>query len=87
MFTRFGAHVEEETAKLIRRGERMREILKQPRFQPFSVQEEFLSLLVLETGVLDELDLDAVNASSAAITANIMMAFPEIISRIRNNFV
>ncbi len=82
VFTRFGAHVEEETAKLIRRGERMREILKQPRFQPFSVQEEFLSLLVLETGVLDELDLDAVNASSAGITANIMMAFPEIISRI-----
>lgn len=82
MFTKFGAHVEEETAKLIRRGERMRELLKQPQFQPFSVEEEFLSLLVLETGVLDELDLDAVNASTAMIIADIITAFPKIISQI-----
>jgi F-type H+-transporting ATPase subunit alpha len=82
VFTRFGAHVEEETAKLIRRGERMREILKQPRFRPFSVIEEFLSLLVLETGVLDEIELDAVNALSARITEDIIGAFPAIIDRI-----
>ena len=82
VFTRFGAHVEEETAKLIRRGERMREILKQPRFRPFSVIEEFLSLLVLETGVLDELELDSVTALTVRITEDIIGAFQEIIDRI-----
>lgn len=85
VFTKFGAHVEEETAKLLRRGERMREIMKQPRFHPFSAEEEFLSLLVLETGVLDELKLNAVNETSAKITAEIIKAFPEIISRINKD--
>ena len=35
VFTKFGAHLEEETLSLIRRGERLREIMKQPRFPPF----------------------------------------------------
>jgi F-type H+-transporting ATPase subunit alpha len=85
VFTKFGAHVEEETAKLIRRGERMREILKQPRFHPFSLEEEFLGLLILETGVLDGLDLSSVNAASARITADIIAALPEIIGRIKTD--
>jgi F-type H+-transporting ATPase subunit alpha len=83
VFTRFGAHVEEETAKLLRRGERMREMLKQPRFRPFSVEEEILSLMILESGVLDSRELNTVDAAASAIRTEIKTAFPALVDRIR----
>ncbi len=60
VFTKFGAHLEDETAKLIKRGERMREVLKQPRFHPFTLSAMVLSFIILESGILD-----AVNTASA----------------------
>ena len=56
-FTRFGARLEEESARLIRRGVRLRELLKQPRFAPCALEDQVLSFLVLESGVLDARDL------------------------------
>ncbi|MEW6585835.1 MAG: F0F1 ATP synthase subunit alpha [Nitrospirota bacterium] len=83
VFTKFGAHVEEETAKLIRRGERLREILKQPRFYPFSLDEEVLSFIILESGRLDEVDLSLVEGACREILSKIREAFPQVVDRIR----
>jgi F-type H+-transporting ATPase subunit alpha len=84
VFTKFGAHVEEETAKLIRRGERLREILKQPRFYPFSLEEEVLSFLILESGVLDALDLSSVERVYREILVQTKNAYPELMDRIKH---
>ncbi len=84
VFTKFGAHVEEETAKLIRRGERLREILKQPRFYPFSVEEEVLSFLILESGVLDALDLSSGEKVYKEILVQAKNAYPELMDRIKH---
>jgi F-type H+-transporting ATPase subunit alpha len=83
MFTKFGAHIEEETAKLIRRGERLREVLKQPRFYPFSVEEEVLSFLILETGILDALDIASVEGAYKKILEKTKHTFPEVINHIK----
>ncbi|MFO0794718.1 MAG: hypothetical protein U0586_11745 [Candidatus Brocadiaceae bacterium] len=61
VFTKFGAHVEEETVKLIKRGERLREILKQPQFHPFTLEDEVLSFIILESGVLDNVAITLVD--------------------------
>jgi F-type H+-transporting ATPase subunit alpha len=84
VFTKFGAHVEEETAKLIRRGERLREILKQPRFYPFSVEEEVLSFLILESGVLDGPDLSSVEKVYKEILVQTKNTYPELMDRIKH---
>ncbi|MDR4508119.1 MAG: F0F1 ATP synthase subunit alpha [Candidatus Brocadiaceae bacterium] len=81
MFTKFGAHLEEETAKLIRRGERLREILKQPRFHPFALGEEVLSFLILQSGVLDTVDIHTVETVSQKILFMAKLAFPELINQ------
>ena len=83
VFTKFGAHLEEETAKLIRRGERLREILKQPRFHPFSLEEEVLSFLILDSGVLDAIEIDSVEKVCREFIDQAMRTFPEITNRIR----
>jgi F-type H+-transporting ATPase subunit alpha len=84
VFTKFGAHLEEETSRLIRRGERLREILKQPRFHPFSLEEEVLSFLILESGILNALDIDSVDRVYRDVLNQTKLAFPEIMARIKN---
>ncbi|MBW7897256.1 ATP synthase subunit alpha [Candidatus Brocadiaceae bacterium B188] len=82
VFTKFGAHVEEATAKLIKRGERLREILKQPQFHPFTLEDEVLSFIILESGVLDNVAITLVDKVCKEITNAAKTAFPEIIRRI-----
>jgi F-type H+-transporting ATPase subunit alpha len=84
VFTKFGAHIEEETARLIRRGERLREILKQPRFHPDSLEDEVLSFLILESGVLDVVDITAARKVCNAMIGKVKREFPDIIGRIAN---
>lgn len=82
VFTKFGAHLEEETAKLIRRGERLREILKQPQFHPFTLENEVLSFIILESGILDNVAIPLVAKVCNEIIKKTQAAFPEIIKRI-----
>ena len=82
VFTKFGAHVEEATAQLIKRGERLREILKQPQFHPFTLEDEVLSFIILESGVLDNVAITLVDKVCKEITNAAKTAFPEIIRRI-----
>ncbi len=85
IFTKFGAHVEEETAKLIRRGERMREMLKQPRFHPISIEDQVLGLMVLETGILDGTETGRIEKVCGDILKKVRQAFPEIVYRLKSD--
>jgi F-type H+-transporting ATPase subunit alpha len=82
-FTKFGVHLEEETAKLIRRGERLREILKQPRFRSFSMEEQIISLIILDSGVLDAADISRIKYIYEVILNKTRETFPELVDRIR----
>jgi F-type H+-transporting ATPase subunit alpha len=84
VFTKLGAHLEEETSRLIRRGERLREILKQPRFHPFSLEEEVLSFLILESGILDALDIDSVDRVYRDVLNQTKRMFPEITAHVKD---
>jgi F-type H+-transporting ATPase subunit alpha len=70
VFTRFGAKVEEATQKKIDRGRRIREILKQPRFQPMKFAHQVLVLLSIQHGVFDDVEL----ADMAALEAELIEA-------------
>ena len=59
-FTRFGAELEPETRRRLRRGQRLREALKQPRLQPWPLGFEAAALFAVREGALDELPLDKV---------------------------
>jgi F-type H+-transporting ATPase subunit alpha len=82
VFTKFGAHLEEETARLIRRGERLRELLKQPRFHPVSLAGEVLSFMILESGILDPVEITAIEKECGDIVNRIVNAYPESVDRI-----
>jgi F-type H+-transporting ATPase subunit alpha len=86
-FTKFGVHMEEETARLIRRGERLREMLKQARFHPFDLGDQVAGLIILDSGVLDTADIASVREISEKIIARMKNAFPDLMDRIRRGDV
>jgi F-type H+/Na+-transporting ATPase subunit alpha len=85
VFTKFGAHIEDETAKLIRQGERLREILKQMRFHPSPLEDQVLGFLILETEVLDGVNLTETRRVCDEMVAKMKGEFPDIVARIVND--
>ena len=83
VFTKFGMKIEEETAQLIRRGERLREILKQPEFYPRSLEEEIVSLMIVESGVLDPVEPAEVRNKCQEIMKTIRQQIPDVLDHIR----
>jgi len=66
-FARFGAEVDEATQRQIRRGERLRAVLRQPAHQPLSLAAQIVVLLAATEGYLDEVALEDVPASESEI--------------------
>ena len=56
-FSRFGTRLDDDTRKTLERGRRVREVLKQPQYTPLSVSEQIASLVAVNRGVFDELDV------------------------------
>ncbi|GGO81609.1 ATP synthase subunit alpha 1 [Marinobacterium nitratireducens] len=63
LFTRFGARLEAEMEKSIRRGRVLREILKQDRLSPVSIEFEMAWMVAFNDGLLDDLAPADVNAT------------------------
>jgi F-type H+-transporting ATPase subunit alpha len=59
--------MDEDTRQTLARGRRVREILKQPQYQPLSVPEQIAALLAANEGLLDDVPLDDIAAAAEAI--------------------
>ncbi len=70
-FARFGTRLDEPTRKALNRGRRVREILKQPRFQPIPSAEQIAVLLALTTGVFDSIDVNHLAGAKEAAQSTI----------------
>jgi F-type H+-transporting ATPase subunit alpha len=66
-FARFGAHLDEDTRKIIEHGRRIRACLKQPEFAPVSVPAQIAILLALSAGLFDPVPLDQMADSERAV--------------------
>jgi F-type H+-transporting ATPase subunit alpha len=60
VFTRFGARVELAMEKAIKRGRVLRELLKQERLAPISVEDQLAWLIAYNEGIFDNAELTAV---------------------------
>ncbi len=59
-FAKFGSDLDPASQRLIKRGERSVELLKQDIHQPLSVQEQIALLKVNDEGILDNLSVDQI---------------------------
>jgi F-type H+-transporting ATPase subunit alpha len=81
-FARFGTRLDEETQQTLRRGRRVREVLKQPESRPIPVPEQVAVLLATTEGLLDSVPVDRVSQAAAAIREQVRAQAGEISTRI-----
>lgn len=70
-FSRFSSRLDDRTRKLIERGKRIREILKQPQFNPLQVDEQIILLLAVTHGLFDDISIDSIEDAKEKIIASV----------------
>jgi F-type H+-transporting ATPase subunit alpha len=59
-FSQFASDLDQSTRKLLDRGRRLTEILKQPQYQPLTVEEQVVVIYAGVNGFLDSIDIKEV---------------------------
>ncbi|HNR65579.1 MAG TPA: F0F1 ATP synthase subunit alpha, partial [Atribacterota bacterium] len=85
IFSRFGTQLDENTEKVLIRGRRIREILKQNQYHPYSVLEQIIYLLAISHGLLDGIEESAVSEFKRLIREKKEDRLVGIEERINNN--
>ncbi len=85
IFSRFGTQLDENTEKVLIRGRRIREILKQNQYHPYSVLEQIIYLLAISHGLLDGIEESAVSEFKRLIREKKEDRLVRIEERINNN--
>ncbi|MDZ7691083.1 MAG: hypothetical protein U5K69_08080 [Balneolaceae bacterium] len=67
IFSRFSARMDESSRKIIERGRRLREVMKQPQYQPMSPVKQVAELLAVNEGYLDELEMSQISEAKQLI--------------------
>src|SRR5690606_24821625 len=68
-FAQFGSDLDASTQKLLNRGARLTELLKQPQFSPMPFEEQAVSIFAGTNGYLDAVPVDRVTAYEADMLA------------------
>jgi F-type H+-transporting ATPase subunit alpha len=68
-FAQFGSDLDAATQRLLNRGARLTEILKQPQFSPLRVEEQVVVIFAGTSGFLDRLPVDRVREFESGLLA------------------
>lgn len=82
-FAQFGSDLDKSTQHLISHGKKLVEILKQPQYSPFVVEEQVISIYAGVKGYLDEIPLEQIKDFEQKLLADIKVQVPEILKAIR----
>jgi F-type H+-transporting ATPase subunit alpha len=83
-FAQFASDLDPATQKLLNRGSRLTELLKQPQFSPMPTEEEVISIYAGVKGYLDKIEVRDVGRFESSLLAEIKSKAPEILSAIAN---
>jgi F-type H+-transporting ATPase subunit alpha len=84
-FAQFGSDLDASTQKLLARGARLTELLKQPQFNPMPVEEQVASIYAGTQGFLDSVDVKDVVRYEAAMLSYLRSDKPKILKAIRDS--
>ncbi len=82
-FAQFASDLDPITQKLLNRGARLTELLKQPQFNPLPVEEQVVSVFAGTQGYLDKLPLNAVGRFEKKLLDEVRIKAPGILETIR----
>jgi len=83
-FARFGTRLDEDTLNTLERGRRVREVLKQPQYEPLSAPHQIISLVAVTGGIFDGLNPDDIEKAERSLRQTIMEKIPDVWNRIES---
>ncbi len=82
-FAKFGSDLDASTQKMLARGERLTELLKQPQYKPFAVEEQVAVIYAGTRGYLDPIPTNKVGAFQEALISRLKGSYPQFLEGIR----
>jgi F-type H+-transporting ATPase subunit alpha len=82
-FAQFSSDLDASTQQLLARGARLTELLKQPQFSPYPVEEQVVVIFAGTRGFLDKVDVNRVGAFEKQLLNELRGS--EIMTSIRDN--
>ncbi|SFJ98752.1 ATP synthase F1 subcomplex alpha subunit [Sphingomonas sp. NFR04] len=83
-FAQFGSDLDASTQKLLNRGARLTELLKQPQFSPLPFEEQTISIFAGTSGYLDQVAVNDVVRFEAAMLAHFRSQHADVLAEIRD---
>ena len=84
-FAQFGSDLDATTQRLLNRGARLTELLKQPQFSPLKMEEQVVVIYAGVNGYLDPLPVDRVRAFEQGLLALVRSKYGGILDAIRDS--
>ena len=84
-FAQFGSDLDASTQKLLNRGARLTELLKQPQFSPLPFEEQTVSIFAGTSGYIDSVPVQDVVRYEAAMLAEMRSKHADILKDIRDS--
>ena len=82
-FAQFASDLDASTQKLLARGARLTQLLKQPQYSPLPVEEQVVSIYAGTRGYLDTIAVDAVTEYEQRMLEDIRANGEDILEEIR----
>ncbi len=82
-FAQFGSDLDAATQRLLKRGERLTELLKQPQYTPLPVEEQVVSIYAGVRGYLDGIEPNEVTRFEERLLADVRAKHSDILDTIR----
>jgi F-type H+-transporting ATPase subunit alpha len=82
-FAQFASDLDAATQRLLARGARLTEVLKQPQYQPMPVEEQVVSIYAGVRGFLDKIRVDQVTRFEQGLLAEVREKGKDILAGIR----
>ncbi|MEL7480470.1 MAG: F0F1 ATP synthase subunit alpha [Pseudomonadota bacterium] len=82
-FAKFGSDLDAATQKLLNRGARLTELLKQPQFAPLQMEEQVIVIYAGTRGYLDEVAIDDVTRFEKELLMHLRSSRESLLTKIR----
>jgi len=77
-FAQFGSDLDRATLSQLNRGRRMQEILKQPQYEPVSLEHQVTIIFAATQGFADEVPVEAMNQWQGDLVRFLDSSYPEV---------
>ena len=84
-FAQFASDLDASTQRLLSRGARLTELLKQPQFHPMPVEEQVISIYAGTKGYLDNIPVGKVGEFESRMISELKVREPSVLTSIRES--